>query len=56
MVNKPSIKCSSKFKKTYSNLDNSIKIKVKKQLLKISQNPIIGKPMRYSRKGIGKFI
>jgi len=31
--------------------DNSLKTKVKKQILKIVESPETGKPMRYSRKG-----
>jgi mRNA-degrading endonuclease RelE of RelBE toxin-antitoxin system len=32
--------------------DKSLKIKIKKKILKIIDSPEIGKPMRYSRKGI----
>lgn len=32
--------------------DQSLKIKIKKKILKIIDSPEIGKPMRYSRKGI----
>ena len=45
------IDCDEDFKKLYQNLDNSMKIKVRKQIKKISKNPLIGKPMRYTRKG-----
>ncbi len=31
--------------------DNSLKIKIKKQINKIIENPEIGKPMKYNRKG-----
>ncbi|MDP2673141.1 MAG: type II toxin-antitoxin system RelE/ParE family toxin [Nanoarchaeota archaeon] len=31
--------------------DNSLKIKIKKQIKKIIENPEIGKPMRHNRKG-----
>ncbi len=31
--------------------DNSVKIQIKKQIRKIIDNPEIGKPMRYGRKG-----
>lgn len=31
--------------------DNSLKEKIKKQIEKIIENPEIGKPMQYSRKG-----
>ena len=37
------------FKKKVSKLENSQKIKVKKQIDKIVENPEIGKPMRYER-------
>lgn len=41
-----------KFKKTLSKLkDNSLKIKIKKQIKKIIEQPEIGKPMKYERKG-----
>jgi mRNA-degrading endonuclease RelE of RelBE toxin-antitoxin system len=40
------------FQKRCSKLKNdSIKIKIKKQIQKISDNPEVGKPMRYERKG-----
>jgi len=32
--------------------DNVLKIKVKKQILKIAQSPEIGRPMKFGRKGI----
>ena len=38
----------SQFKKIK---DTSVKEVIKKQLKKISKNPSLGKPMRYSRKG-----
>lgn len=31
--------------------DNSLRIQIKKQIKKIIENPEIGKPMRYARKG-----
>jgi mRNA-degrading endonuclease RelE of RelBE toxin-antitoxin system len=31
--------------------DNSLKERIKKQIRKIVENPEIGKPMRYTRKG-----
>jgi len=34
--------------------DQSLKIKIKKKILKIIDSPEIGKPMRYSRKGISE--
>jgi len=53
MVNKENIKIKfdDDFKKTLKKIDNSYKIKVKKQIDKIIQNPEIGKPMRANRKG-----
>ena len=40
------------FLKEVSKIKNQIlKEKVKKQIMKIVENPKIGKPMRYSRKG-----
>ena len=39
------------FEKVFSKLDNSIKEKIKKQIIKIIENHEIGKPMRYARKG-----
>ncbi|MBS3090502.1 type II toxin-antitoxin system RelE/ParE family toxin [Candidatus Pacearchaeota archaeon] len=39
------------FQKIFSKLDKGIKIKVEKALTKIIENPEIGKPMRYARKG-----
>lgn len=42
----------NKFKELFSKIkDNSIKIKIIKQVEKIKINPEIGKPMRYIRKG-----
>jgi len=40
------------FKKIFSKIrDNSIKKRMIKQFRKIKENPEIGKPMKYSRKG-----
>jgi len=39
------------FERIFEKLDNTIKEKVKKQIRKIIDNPEIGKPMRYVRKG-----
>ncbi len=40
------------FKKIFEKIrDPVLKIKIKKQIEKIVQDPEIGKPMRYSRKG-----
>jgi len=49
MVNE--VKESDNFKKIRSKLDKSILIKLAKQVEKIIENPEIGKPMRYNRKG-----
>ena len=39
------------FEKIFQKLDNTLKEKIKTQLRKIIENPEIGKPMRYTRKG-----
>lgn len=39
------------FESVFEKIDNTIKEKVKKQIRKIIENPEIGKPMRYARKG-----
>jgi len=42
----------STFKKIFSKIkDKALKEKIIKQLIKIRDNPEIGKPMKYSRKG-----
>jgi len=41
----------SYFKKLFSKLDSSQKEKIKTQIRKIIENPDVGKPMRYARKG-----
>ncbi|MBI2671738.1 type II toxin-antitoxin system RelE/ParE family toxin [Candidatus Woesearchaeota archaeon] len=42
----------SDFKKDFKKIkDNSTKEKILKQVVKIKDNPEIGKPMRYSHKG-----
>lgn len=45
------VDCDDNFKKIISKLDQSMKIKVKKQIKKIIENPFVGKPMRNVRKG-----
>lgn len=45
------VDCDDNFKKIISKLDQSMKIKVKKQIKKIIENPLVGKPMRNVRKG-----
>lgn len=45
------IRFDKKFTSIFSKLDNFTKQKVIKQIQKISENPEIGKPMRYDRKG-----
>lgn len=43
---------NSDFQKTFSKIkDHTLKEKIIKQIAKIKENPEIGKPMRYSRKG-----
>ena len=43
---------ADRFKKIFSKIkDNNLKDKVTKQISKIIENPEIGKPMRYNRKG-----
>jgi mRNA-degrading endonuclease RelE of RelBE toxin-antitoxin system len=39
------------FQRIFNKLDKTIKEKVEKALIKIIENPEIGKPMRYVRKG-----
>lgn len=39
------------FKRLLKNLDNSYKLRVERLINKIAENPEIGKPMRYTRKG-----
>ncbi len=42
---------SDDFEQAVKKLDNTLKEKLKKQIIKIVNNPLIGKPMRYERKG-----
>ena len=43
---------NSDFQKTFSKIkDRTLKEKIIKQIAKIKENPELGKPMRYSRKG-----
>ena len=44
------IRFDKKFTTIFSKLDNFMKQKIIKQIQKISENPVIGKPMRYDRK------
>ena len=44
------VKESDNFKRIYQKIDKSLKIKLNKLLLKIINNPEIGKPMKYGRK------
>lgn len=41
---------TEKFKKELKKSDNSIREKVKKQIKKITENPLCGKPLRYNLK------
>ena len=45
------IRFAKNFASIFSNLDNFMKQKVIKQIKKISENPEVGKPMRYDKKG-----
>ena len=45
------IKYDKNFKKILKKLDKSIKDKAKKQIIKVIEDPKIGKPMRNVRKG-----
>lgn len=46
------IEFSDNFAKIFSRIkDDSLRIKIKKQIKKISENPEVGKPMRHVRKG-----
>jgi mRNA-degrading endonuclease RelE of RelBE toxin-antitoxin system len=46
------IRFDKKFTKIFSKIkDESSRTKIKNQIKKISENPEIGKPMRYGRKG-----
>ena len=42
---------SEKFMSQYGRLDKTIRTKVIKLIQKMTENPTIGKPMRYGRKG-----
>ncbi len=45
------VKTSERFERVLNKLDNSIKIQVDKLIIKLIDNPEIGKPMRYNRIG-----
>lgn len=47
MINK--ITRSPKFLKQTKRLDNNLLIKLNKQIIKVIQNPEIGKPLKYKR-------
>ena len=47
----PKINETDTFKGIKSKLDNSYLIRLQKLVIKIIQNPEIGKPMQYERKG-----
>lgn len=49
MVN--TVKYDKNFKKIFKKLDKSIKDRAKKQIIKIIDDPKVGKPMRNVRKG-----
>jgi len=42
---------SDDFEQAVKKLDTTLKEKLKKQIIKIVNNPDVGKPMRYERKG-----
>lgn len=42
---------SDDFEDTYNRIDNSLRIQVDKLLRKLIDNPELGKPMRFNRKG-----
>ncbi|MBI2043650.1 type II toxin-antitoxin system RelE/ParE family toxin [Candidatus Pacearchaeota archaeon] len=42
---------AEKFEREFKKFDESIKIRIRKQIGKIIKNPKVGKPMRYNRKG-----
>jgi len=46
----PLVDYDPEFLKLLGKMDNSLKEKVKKQILKIIDNPELGKPRRYMRK------
>ncbi len=39
------------FQKAFSKVDSDLRERILKQLEKLNENPEIGKPMKYSRKG-----
>ena len=46
------IRFDERFKEIFSKIkDNLLRVKIMKQIQKISENPEVGKPMKYSRKG-----
>lgn len=45
------VKYDKNFKKIFKKLDKSIKDRAKKQIIKIIDDPKVGKPMRNVRKG-----
>ncbi len=45
------VKESNNFKRALKKIDKSLKTRLNKLLIKILENPEIGKPMRYERKG-----
>ena len=42
---------SNNFEKAYNKIDKSFRLKLDKLLIKILENPEIGEPMKYGRKG-----
>jgi len=42
---------SEKFEKKFRKFSNEVKVRIRKQISKLLDNPEIGKPMKYNRKG-----
>lgn len=42
---------SERFERISEKIDKSLKLRLKKLIIKVLEDPQIGKPMRYSRKG-----
>lgn len=45
------IEIAPHFQKVFSKIDSNLRERILKQIEKLRENPEIGKPMRYSRKG-----
>ncbi len=42
---------TEKFEREFKKADNSMKDKIKKQIKKVIENPMVGKPLKYDLKG-----